>query len=114
MQNGDPLASSLASDLRGTGKPDLVALQAAVIEGGEKYAQILMNKGDGTFIPTYDIFPFYGLDYPLYAHDLDGDGIADLVTLVGATSSLQVFKGGHAPALQMGSTLTRRPTLPGL
>ena len=100
QQNGDPLASSMTGDFKGSGKPDEVAFQQPVNFAPAPYAQFLMGNGDGTFVPTYDIFPFYG-GYPLYAHDLNGDGIADMVQINGGTSSLQVFKGGHAPVLQI-------------
>lgn len=100
-QNGDPLSSSLVADFNGDGKPEEVAFQASALGASAVvYAQFLMGNGDGTFTPTYDIFPFYG-GYPLYARDLDGDGIADMLELDGGTSSLRFYKGGYAPALQM-------------
>lgn len=99
LQSGDPQATSLVADLDGDGKPDEIAFQ--YIQNGLKYAQILHGNGDGTFLPNFDEFPFYLWQYPLYAHDLNGDGRAELVQMVGATSSLQVFKTGPAPALQL-------------
>ncbi len=99
-QNGDPLSSSLVGDFNGDGKPEEVAFQAPALGTITPYAQFLMGNGDGTFTPTYDIFPFYG-GYPVYVRDLDGDGIADMLELDNGTSSLRVYKGGHAPALQM-------------
>ncbi len=101
QQNGDPLSSSLVGDFKGSGKLDEVAFQQpANFAPGEPYAQFLMGNGDGTFTPTYDIFPFYG-GYPVYARDLDSDGIADMVQVNSGTSSLFVLKGGRAPALQI-------------
>lgn len=100
-QNGDPLSSSLVTDLNGDGKPDEIAFQTPAPGMTPSYAQILMGSGGGTFTPTYDIFPFYVDNQPIYAHDLDGDGVADMVSLIQATSSLQVYKGAHAPALQI-------------
>jgi len=96
--NGDPAASSLAADYSGDGKMDEAALQS---QNGENYVQFLMGNGDGTFTPTYDVFPFYQYVYPLYAYDLDGDGKADMVQVVYTTASLQVYKGAAAPALQI-------------
>jgi hypothetical protein len=101
QQNGDPLASSLVADFKGNGVLDEVAFQQPPnFEAGPTFAQFLMGNGGGNFTPTYDIFPFY-YGYPLYAHDLDGDGIADMLEVDNGTSSLRVFKGGRAPALQI-------------
>jgi len=101
LQDGDPLASSIVGVYSGDGKPDEVAFQRPLDLGNtDYYAQILMGNGDGTFTPTYDIFPFLG-GYPIYARDLNGDGIADMVELDSGTSSLHVFEGGAAPALQI-------------
>jgi hypothetical protein len=100
-QFGDPLATSLVADYNGDGKVDEAAFQWPGTSGGLNYVQLLMGNGDGTFTPTYDIFPFYLQGFPLYAHDLDGDGIADMVEVDAANSQLHVIKGGHAPALQI-------------
>ncbi|MGO9086014.1 MAG: FG-GAP-like repeat-containing protein [Terriglobales bacterium] len=102
LQFGDPMTSSKVADLNGDGKPDEIAFQEPPPSGGDVYAQILMGNGDGTFTPTYDVFDFqkvYG--FPAYAHILDGTKITDLVEIDGATSSMHVFKGGPAPALQL-------------
>jgi len=101
QQSGDPLASSLVADFNGDGKLDEVAFQATGYGTTEKYAQILMGNGDGTLTPTYDVFPFYLYGFPVYAHDLDGDGIADMVELDSGSSELHVLKGARAPALQI-------------
>lgn len=102
LQDGDPLASSMVGVYSGDRKPDEVAFQFQQTPYGFSsiYAQILMGNGDGTFTPTYDMFPFLG-GYPLYATDLTGDGIADMVEVDSGTSSLHVFPGGPAPALQI-------------
>ena len=101
-QDGDPLASSIVADYNGDGKPDEVAFQYQQTPEGYSniYAQILMGNGDGTFMPTYDTFPFIG-GYPLYAANLTGNGISDVVEVDDGTSSLHVFLGGPAPALQV-------------
>jgi hypothetical protein len=99
MQFGDPLSTSIVGNFKGTGGPDEVAFQG--ILNGPNYAQILAGNGDGTFTPTYDVFPFYLYDYPQYARDLDGDGIADMLEVDAGSSSFHVLKGGRAPALQI-------------
>lgn len=101
FQYGDPLATSLVGDFNGDGKTDEAAFQRVPPFTFNTYVQFLAGNGDGTFTPTYDVFPFYLLDYPLSAHDLDGDGIADMVEVDNATSELRVYKGGRAPALQL-------------
>ncbi|MFP5235953.1 MAG: FG-GAP-like repeat-containing protein [Acidobacteriota bacterium] len=102
-QNGDPLATSLVGAFGGNGMPDEVAFQIPPSGLGDvNYAQMLAGNGDGTFTPTYDMFPFYLYGRPLYAHDLDGDGFADMVEVDSGNSQLHVIKGGSAPAIQMG------------
>jgi hypothetical protein len=102
-QNGDPLGTSLVADFNGDGKPEEVAFQFQETGQGNSpsYAQFLMGNGDGTFTPTYDIFPFYMNGYPIYAHDLDGSGVADMVEVDAGNSQVHVIKGGPAPALQI-------------
>jgi|HubBroStandDraft_1064217.scaffolds.fasta_scaffold00096_16 hypothetical protein len=102
LQMGDPLATSLVTDLNGDGKLDEIAFQQVSPSNYTAYAQILMGDGDGTFTPTYDVFNFNKeFSYPYYARDLNADGFSDLLELDGATSSLHVFLGGAAPALQI-------------
>jgi hypothetical protein len=99
-QFGDPLISSLVGDYNADGKLEEVAFQ----DGGGfgNFAQILMGNGDGTFTPTYDIFPFYLFHYPLFAYDLDGSGFSDLIQVDANTANeIQVTKGGPAAALQI-------------
>ena len=98
-QDGDPLASSLLGDFNNDGKLEEVAFQH--LTGSNMWAQILMGNGDGTFTPTYNIYPTYLYGYPVYAHDLDGDGYTDMVELDSGSSALHVIKGGPASALQI-------------
>ncbi len=102
LQFGDPMAASKIADLNGDGKPDEIAFQQISSTNYSTYAQVLIGNGDGTFTSTYDMFPFNkDFSFPGYAHDLDGDGFTDLVELDGGTSSMHVFKGAPAPALQL-------------
>jgi len=99
-QSGDPLASSLIADYNHDGEPEIVDFQN-IETTLQKYGQFVMNNGDGTFTPTYDVFPFYLYGWPAYAHDLDGDGYTDMLELDTGSSTLHVVKGGPAPALQI-------------
>ena len=102
QQFGDPMTSSKVADLNGDGKPDETAFQEVSPSNDDTYAQILMGNGDGTFTPTYDVFDFQK-DYffPGYADILDGTTFSDLLEIDGGTSSMHVFKGTPAPALQL-------------
>lgn len=98
-QFGDTNDSALLGDFNGDGKQDELGWQAA--PGYARYIQMLMGNGDGTFTPTYDVFPRYILNDPYYSHDLDGDGVSDLLELDILSNALNVVKGAHAPALQL-------------
>jgi FG-GAP-like repeat len=101
LQFGDPATSSMVADLNGDGKPDEIAFQQPS-SPGDVYAQILMGNGDGTFTPTFDLFDFQKpFTFPAYAHILDGSTFSDLIEIDGSTTSMHVFKGGPAPALQL-------------
>lgn len=101
LQFGDPQTSSMVADLNGDGKPDEIAFQQ-LPSPGDVYAQILMGNGDGTFSPTFDLFDFQKpYTFPAYAHVLDGSTFSDLIEIDGGTTSMHVFKGGPAPALQL-------------
>ena len=102
LQLGDPTTSAMIAEMNGDGKPDEIAFQEPAPVGGDEYAQILMGNGDGSFTPTYDVFDFQKVGgFPSYSHILDGTSFSDLLEIDGATSSMHVFKGGPAPALQL-------------
>ncbi|HWG20710.1 MAG TPA: VCBS repeat-containing protein [Terracidiphilus sp.] len=96
-QMGDPLTVSVTGDYNGDGKIDEVAFQV----GLPAYAQMLMGNGDGTFTPTYDVFPFVPYLYPEYGHDLDGDGFTDMVSLDLGSGGMMMQRGAPASALQI-------------
>ncbi|HEV2134697.1 MAG TPA: VCBS repeat-containing protein [Terracidiphilus sp.] len=91
---------STAAHLRGSQPPDVIVFQRAA-EGGEVYAQILANNGDGTFLATNDIFPLGQSSAPQFAVDLDGDGKADLVEVDQFNASLNVMKAVPAAEFQI-------------
>ena len=102
LQLGDPTAVAMVSDLNGDGKADEVAVQSTISGNRILYAQMLMGMGDGTFTPTYDIFTNYKpYGFPMYAHDLDGNGSADVIELDQSISSMHVLKSAPAPAIQL-------------
>jgi FG-GAP-like repeat len=108
LQFGDPTTSSFVADLNGDGKLDEIAFQQPPPFGGDTYAQILMGNGDGTFTPTFDVFDLQKVfGFPAYAHVLDGSRFSDLLEIDGSTSSMHVFKGGPAPALQLALEETK-------
>jgi hypothetical protein len=114
LQFGDPTTSSFVADLNGDGKLDEIAFQQPPSFGGDTYAQILMGNGDGTFTPTYDVFDLHKVfGFPAYAHALDGSSFSDLLEIDGSTSSMHVFKGGPAPALQLALEETEVTANPG-
>ncbi len=98
-QFGDPLATSLVADFNGDGHLDEAAFQ--FVQDGLPYAQFLQGNGDGTFVPNYDVYPFYIFGYPAFARDLDGDGLADMLELDSGVSALHVIKGKPASSLQI-------------
>lgn len=96
--NGDPSDGSVLADFNGDRKLDEVAF---LRPPGWLDAQFLAGNGDGTFVPTYDAFQFSPYYYPLWQHDLNGDGRADMVQLDGGTGAVTVYRGATAPPFQM-------------
>jgi len=98
LESGDLLNGYPIADYNGDGKPD----EAAIFRPpGLLTGAFLAGNGDGTFVPTYDYFPFSTYYFPMWQHDLNGDGFADMVQLDGATGAITVYRGAPAPVFQM-------------
>ena len=101
--SGDPNDGSVLADFNGDHKLDEVAF---LRPPGWLDAQFLAGNGDGTFVPTYDVFQFSAFYYPLWQHDLDGDGLADMVQADNGTGTVTVYRGAPAPPFQMALAST--------
>jgi hypothetical protein len=97
-ESGDPNDGSVLADFNGDHIPDEVAF---LRPPGWLNGRFLAGNGDGTFLPTFDEFQFSAYYYPIWQHDLNGDGLADMVQLDGGTDTVTVYPGAPAPAFQM-------------
>jgi len=88
--------SALVEDLNGDGHPDLLASTGAVVQ--------FFAGRPGGFTPPEEVEQTAGV-VVLGAADLDGDGVAEAVTVVaGATTMLMVWAGGSNEGLsEVGS-----------
>jgi hypothetical protein len=94
------------ADFNGDGNLDIAAFQefpgnSTTTFPSEQYLQILAGNGDGTFTPTYNIFPFHKPTVPQEGVDLNGDGRADLVEFDQLASSYHVFPAQTGSAFQI-------------
>ncbi|MFL6301006.1 MAG: FG-GAP-like repeat-containing protein [Terriglobales bacterium] len=65
-------------DFNGDGNLDIAAFQGGYWAHPGIYAQIMLGKGDGSFIPTYGMLDFHQSP-PTITADMDNDGKSDLV-----------------------------------
>lgn len=88
-------------DFNGDGIPDIAVFQYPGVTFTGLYAQIMIGNGDGTFTPSYDVFPFAPPIVPdLAVTNLLGDGKTAYVVSAGFTSAFQIFPSAQAPFLQ--------------
>jgi len=108
----DPFQGSapFLADFNGDGNLDIAAfLYTPNIVAPTASLQFLAGNGDGTFTPTYAIFPMEKLSVPQMAADLNGDGRADLIELDGVPDSYHVIPGAAGPTVQL--QMTTHPTV---
>jgi len=98
----------LLADFNGDGNLDIAAfLYTPNTVAPTASLQILAGNGDGTFTPTYAIFPMEKISVPQTAADLNGDGRADLIELDGFPASYNVIPAAPGPTVQL--QMTTRP-----
>lgn len=103
--NGTQPVSVALGDVNGDGHPDIVTADSGTTTEGLAWGvSILTNKGDGSF-GTPRVLPAGANPLSVALGDLDGDGVADIVTANG---------GAEAPVALFSSTKFAIPvTLPG-
>jgi len=88
-------------DFNGDGIPDIAVFQYPGLAYGNLYAQVMIGNGDGTFTPSFDLFPFGPPIVPdLAVFNLLGDGKTAYVLSAGFTSAFQIFPSAQAPYVQ--------------
>jgi len=93
---------NILGDFDGDGNTDLAFIQLSPLDGGSTSVQFLKGNGDGTFTPTFDLFPFGIATAPeLSAYNLLGDGRSSLVQTPSFNASYQIIPGIPAPAFQI-------------
>jgi hypothetical protein len=94
-------------DFDGDGNLDLAILQKDAAYGGPAYVQFMKGSGDGTFLPTFDIFTFGSSTPPeLSAFNLYGDNRSSLVQTPAYTAGYQIIPAGPAPLFQIAMAAT--------
>jgi len=96
--------SAMLGDFNGDGTLDLALFQHIDpnVVDSMSYAQFLSGNGDGSFTPTFDVFPF-GIDAPpeIGGANLLGDNKTAMVETPGLTSAFYVVPAAPAPGFQM-------------
>ncbi len=102
LQFGDPETSSMVADLNGDGKPDEIAFQRPfplLATSTLKFSRAMVMARSRQ-LSTFSIFK----NHTLFRHTptLWTEALfSDLIELDRSTTSMHVFKGGPAPAVQL-------------
>lgn len=84
------LTSLTTADFDGDGNPDLATTSQGTGDQGPSDASVLLGNGDGTFRDA-TVYPVGTSPQLAVAHDLDGDGKADLATANQGANSVSVL-----------------------
>ena len=98
-------------DFNGDGTPDIAVYQRT--QGlGPAYAQFLVGNGDGTFTPTYNVYPLSTFRAPdLVAENIFGDGRAAAIYAPNYPASYSIVPAIVAPSIQ--ADILETPVLSG-
>jgi hypothetical protein len=93
----------MLADFNGDGNLDIAAFQSPGTARNfpNDYFQVLLGNGDGTFTPSYTVFPNGKPGAPSTAADVNRDGRADLIELDSLPSSFHVIPAVAGPSFQV-------------
>jgi hypothetical protein len=99
----DPISVAIG-DFNGDGKADLAVANSYIDTGELGSVTVLLGNGDGTFTPTPANPATGSMPYSIAVGDVNGDGIADLVTAnVGSNDATVLLGNGDGTFTEAGS-----------
>ncbi len=100
--NGGGGGQCAVADFNGDGILDIGVFQKwAFAYPRDTFVQFMVGNGDGSFTPTFDLYPFDKSSLPQFALPLSSDGHADLVEMDKYSSSLNYIPTGTALPFQI-------------